>query len=84
MDRGQAETAWRETMIRGRSILQVLAGEDLPTYIPIPSEDWPDPTRRVAEFLREWASTLDGAEAGTSVPITGTIGDKGNEEHDDR
>ena len=83
MDRGQAEIAWRETMNKSRSVLQLLAGEDLPTYISIPSEDWPEPRCRVAAFLREWASALDGAAAGTSVPITGTIGNtKG--EHDDR
>jgi hypothetical protein len=71
-------------MVLGRSILETLAGEYLPTHITLRSEQGGDaPCQKVAAFLREWAAALDGAAAGTSVPITGTIGDtKG--EHDDR
>ncbi len=83
MDRGQAEFAWGETMVASRPVLEALAGKSLPTYILIPTVGCPDPTRRVAAFLRKWASALDGAEV--SLPITGIIGKqtvrKG--EHDD-
>ncbi len=81
MDKGQAGIAWREMMIVGRPLLQLLTGEDLPTYVEIPSESWPDPTTRVAAFLREWAAALDGT-GGVSLPVTGTIGETGGE-HDE-
>ncbi len=86
MNKGQAEIAWREMMPIGRSIMETLAGKQLPAHITLRSEQGGDaPCQKVAAFLREWATALDGAAAEVSLPITGIIGKqtvrKG--EHDD-
>lgn len=79
MNKGQAEIAWRESMVLGRSILETLAGKYLPTHITLRSAgSGPAPAIKAAKFLREWAAALDGVvtiDGCLEVPVLGTIGE---------